>query len=198
MKVSNNKLPVPAIGQSFKAWSVVSVGVWGRKEPIAYYQASHPCGNTRKFTSSQLWAENFKDCKKCEAFIKYRKGADELIKNSMYRQYKYSAKKREYSFLLNKKEFSFLIKSNCFYCESEPNQKRIITEKKRSVWHEGEFLYVNGIDRFDNSLGYTLENSVTCCKICNFAKGAMQVEDFKDMIKKWNNVIEKTDWKNNG
>jgi hypothetical protein len=27
-----------------------------------------------------------------------------------------------------------------------------------------------GIDRWDNSLGYTVQNSVSCCTLCNFAK----------------------------
>lgn len=34
------------------------------------------------------------------------------------------------------------------------------------------FLYFyNGIDRLDNTKGYTPENSVACCKHCNSLKG---------------------------
>lgn len=45
-----------------------------------------------------------------------------------------------------------------------------------------EFVY-NGIDRMDNSLGYISGNVVTCCQICNRAKGAMLLEDFMLWIK---------------
>jgi hypothetical protein len=41
-----------------------------------------------------------------------------------------------------------------------------------------------GIDRVDNSLGYTLENSVPCCTRCNIAKGTLTLEDFKEHVKK--------------
>ncbi len=35
-----------------------------------------------------------------------------------------------------------------------------------------------GIDRVDNSLGYTLSNSVPCCKICNLMKYKYTAEAF--------------------
>ena len=35
-----------------------------------------------------------------------------------------------------------------------------------------------GIDRVDNSLGYTLENSVSCCSKCNYMKKTLNVENF--------------------
>lgn len=41
-----------------------------------------------------------------------------------------------------------------------------------------------GIDRVDNSVGYTKENSVPCCKLCNFMKKAMSRNDFLSRIKK--------------
>lgn len=36
----------------------------------------------------------------------------------------------------------------------------------------------NGLDRKDNTKGHTLENSVTCCKTCNYMKRDMSYEDF--------------------
>ena len=35
----------------------------------------------------------------------------------------------------------------------------------------------------DNTLGYTEDNCVTCCKICNRMKDTLTVEDFKEHIK---------------
>jgi hypothetical protein len=38
------------------------------------------------------------------------------------------------------------------------------------------------VDRLDSSCGYTLDNVVTCCTICNVAKSAMTVEEFKQWV----------------
>ena len=40
------------------------------------------------------------------------------------------------------------------------------------------------IDRVDSDRGYTKENSVTCCKYCNFAKHTMSEDDFYKWIRK--------------
>ena len=39
-----------------------------------------------------------------------------------------------------------------------------------------------GLDRIDNSLGYTKENSVACCTTCNRAKGSMSTSEFTEWI----------------
>ena len=41
----------------------------------------------------------------------------------------------------------------------------------------------NGIDRFDNTIGYELHNCVPCCGFCNFAKGKHTYQEFKNWIK---------------
>lgn len=41
----------------------------------------------------------------------------------------------------------------------------------------GAYTY-NGIDRVDNNKGYTITNSVPCCKDCNFAKRDMTHDEF--------------------
>lgn len=41
-----------------------------------------------------------------------------------------------------------------------------------------------GIDRVDNQFGYTKENSVSCCKNCNYMKNKLSLQEFKDHIMK--------------
>ena len=77
--------------------------------------------------------------------------------------YKRIAKKRGRSFELTQEQFVELTKKDCHYCGASPNN---ITESNNCY---GEYIY-NGIDRIDNSKGYTLDNVVPCCKICNYAK----------------------------
>jgi hypothetical protein len=45
----------------------------------------------------------------------------------------------------------------------------------------GEFVY-NGIDRLDCAIGYQPNNVVSCCAICNRAKGDMPFEAFIEWI----------------
>jgi hypothetical protein len=42
----------------------------------------------------------------------------------------------------------------------------------------------NGLDRVDNTLGYTEANVVPCCQICNIAKQRMSVDEFVTWISK--------------
>lgn len=63
-----------------------------------------------------------------------------------------------------------------FNCGSE--YSNIYIRKKYNT-----FKY-NGIDRVDNSKGYTITNCVTCCKTCNSAKSNMTTSNFLEWINK--------------
>jgi len=63
-------------------------------------------------------------------------------------------------------------------CGIEPKQIR-----KDRLHLNGDYVH-NGIDRLDSSRGYILENCVPCCKVCNYAKRNMSVNDFLNWIKK--------------
>ena len=80
-----------------------------------------------------------------------------------------SAIVRGLDFLLTFDEFLEMTQSPCFYCGDVP------TQVKRTVFEE---IVLNGIDRVDNNLGYSKENTVSCCKPCNFMKREMSWSDF--------------------
>lgn len=44
--------------------------------------------------------------------------------------------------------------------------------------------YVNGIDRIDSSKGYSDDNCVSCCSMCNLMKNNYSVYDFLNHINK--------------
>jgi len=46
-----------------------------------------------------------------------------------------------------------------------------------------QFKY-NGVDRVDNTVGYTLDNCVSCCKICNNSKATLTLDEWKDWIER--------------
>jgi len=73
--------------------------------------------------------------------------------NPIYKTYAKSANSRNIEFLLSEEEFIAMIKQSCYLCgltTSESNK--------------------NGVDRFNNDIGYQLDNSRPCCGHCNLLK----------------------------
>lgn len=150
------------------------------------------CGKTSLVSSRSLKEGNTKSCGclKVDAAIriaeKYKRSTKPIgtaAQNRLYYTYKTSANKRNHVFEITKQEFLFLTKQNCFYCGIAPNQ---VTKIHNS---NGQYIY-NGIDRKDNTKGYTLENCVPCCKICNYMKGSLSYDDF---ISQCRRVIDELD-----
>lgn len=109
--------------------------------------------------------------------------------NLKLRNYKSGAKIRNIEFSLTKDEFKNIIQQDCFHCGQEPK----LYNPYINVYGETRFCHkdvimqstideswicVNGIDRLDNNLGYTIENSVPCCKPCNESKKDRTVDEF--------------------
>jgi hypothetical protein len=79
--------------------------------------------------------------------------------------YRSRAKHNKMDFTLTMEQFVTLTSSLCVYC------------KKISQGRE----YV-GIDRVDSSQGYTEQNCVPCCDICNYMKSDLSQEEFFEHI----------------
>jgi uncharacterized protein DUF4338 len=77
-----------------------------------------------------------------------------------FNQYKIRAKKKNLVFELTEEDYESFTNNKCFYC--------------------GLMLGLSGIDRKNNSFGYTSSNCVSCCSQCNQSKKAMRCEDFID------------------
>ncbi len=90
--------------------------------------------------------------------MSYKKTGFSTKLNERYNSYKSSAKARGHSFNLSKKQFHMFFGKNCFYC--------------------GEKIEFVGIDRFDNEMGYDLDNCVPCCSVCNKMKLNIEYEKF--------------------
>jgi len=78
--------------------------------------------------------------------------------------------------------FKCLCKSKCFYC-GEFNSNVIKDIRGEQIISDAILKY-NGIDRIDSSIGYTKENTVSCCKNCNRAKNDMTYDTFFEWVKK--------------
>lgn len=79
-----------------------------------------------------------------------------------------NAKVRNLVFKLTRLNCIELMCAPCVYCDKKFNPY---------------IGYYNGIDRVDNNIGYTLKNSVSCCKFCNSAKSTQSFDNFLLWIK---------------
>lgn len=98
-------------------------------------------------------------CKECTNSLN-RKNASTL--EFKYSTYRYAANKRGYCFELTFTDFCQIIKHHCVYCGRIDNI---------------------GIDRVDNTIGYTTNNCVAACGKCNTMKMDSTVSEFKEHIK---------------
>lgn len=147
------------------------------------YECKCDCGNT---TIARTWALKTGRHESCGCLMREKVAArtrlpDNLTqKNNLYRKYKAAAKRRGYEFTLSKKEFINLIEQNCAYCGTSP----CTTEKSYIYKYNHEDYYYNGVDRIDNSIGYTSSNCTTACKFCNNSKNTLSKNEFLEYIKK--------------
>jgi len=121
-------------------------------------------------------------CKSCykQKYYEYSRKADEnILKNQQYSRYQDNARKRNHEWNISNEDFCLLISKKCYYCDSYPDR-----EVKGKSKNNPLVILVHGLDRVDNSKGYSLENCVTCCELCNRAKRALDLEEFETWIKK--------------
>ena len=153
------------------------------------------CGNEKVVVADNLSSGKSKSCgclkreflaKKGNQFGLYKDRQKAMMK------VQYSHLKRRHSNnqmsgeIIDFETFSVLSKSRCKYCGLEYSKEieDRLNESKNKKRLSDEVLKVNGIDRIDPSVGYTKENSVSCCKYCNFAKHTMTEDEFYKWIKK--------------
>lgn len=99
--------------------------------------------------------------------------------NYLYRRYKRSADERNLEWQLSLQDVKNLTSANCVYCGSAPSEEAL-----KRKFEDNRFMEFNGIDRIDNSQGYTTNNIVTSCYICNRAKSSLSQSAFYCWIKK--------------
>ncbi len=105
--------------------------------------------------------------------------------NAMYSNYIGKAKERNLEWNLSKEEVKHLFEQNCYYCNSKPSN---INKRSKAYVHKTpEIFTYSGIDRIDNSKGYLIDNVVSCCKTCNYAKRDLTENEFDSWITRLTN-----------
>jgi hypothetical protein len=135
-----------------------------------FYQYSKKILSGMYFTSSAQVDLMRRKRKAAENLSNYAKKIG-VTKQTLVARYKKrlagSAKTRGINFAISDDELRELYGAPCFYCGFEP-------EPNDSL----------GIDRLNADTGYTYDNSVACCKWCNYSKQTMDFDTFARHIER--------------
>lgn len=173
------------IGSTFGKLTVVRIEPRGKNSVLL---ASCACGKERIF-----WKKSaIKNVQSCGCGIDDFGVTKEQRRswNFRFQSYKSGAKKRGYSWELSFQDFVALAGKDCTFCGLEAKEWECFSNApsvRKDSPKANSYKYIikiSGIDRLDNTLGYTKENSVPCCIYCNRAKSDLSYEDFKNHIEK--------------
>ncbi len=176
MGVFHKKLNV--LGKRFGKLVVLAETPMTNKAGSPLYECICDCGGTAYRAAPKLLASNCPSCAACKEAHnkgKPRKEAGESGLNTLYCSYRKGAQARNYVFELTKEDVRSITTQPCFYCGAAPS--RVTYGSTGFTKDHGGFLS-NGIDRVDNNIGYTKDNSVPCCHVCNYMKGVQSLPDF--------------------
>ena len=152
-------------GQTFGKWLV-----------LVRYKGKHlcrcACGRERKIPTSNLVLGLSTQCREC-SWVGFRK--INTAQTQVLNIYKCNARGRGREWSLTDEQFIDMSQRPCHYCGAGPSNKCV----KPYI----TFVY-NGLDRINNSIGYTKENCLPCCADCNMRKGTMDYKAFVQWIEK--------------
>ena len=97
--------------------------------------------------------------------------------NAFVKTYQDGARSRGLEWALTIDQVYALAGQPCFYCGAPPSPRK-------SHWRSYCTVDVSGLDRKNNDFGYTSDNVVPCCAVCNTMKMEMSVESFVTQCQK--------------
>lgn len=154
----------------------------GKKRPRPEYmwRCLCVCGNERIVCSGHLRSGHNKSCGCWSADRKRLSNPQQSQINVAYAQHRYAAKTRNLVTELSFEVWLQLVCQPCYYCGAYNTCEK----KPDPRYNYGESFYCNGVDRIDNDKGYTQDNSVSCCVMCNFMKWKLSAPMFLDQCKR--------------
>ena len=104
----------------------------------------------------------------------------------LHNKFRVMARHRGHEFILTREQLANIVFRVCHYCGCEPYQRM---QLRRNIPGMGtripvKWLTYNGVDRVDSSKGYTVDNCVPCCGVCNRMKNDQTYPDFIARIRK--------------
>ncbi len=139
----------------------------------SYWKCRCECGTKKIIGGGHLKNDSIKSCGclQKEMHDKRRLPKGVAARNAIIYYHKISAKKRNIEQALTDEQIIAIHKENCHYCGAPPS----------NIYHppgaNGTYIY-SGIDRVDNTKGYTMDNVAPCCSTCNIMKKGLPVDIF--------------------
>ena len=153
---------------------------WNRKFKW-YWKCRCDCGHIYYKDTHDLVVAGHTECGYC---ARKRVADKNTLPNDLskwhreYRVCKKNALTRNYAFELTFEQFRHICESPCYFCGAEPSK-------------HSSGLMKNGVDRFNNSEGYTEANCVPCCGMCNTIKLDYNYEQLIQHLKQMIKIHEK-------
>ena len=163
-------------GKKFGRWTVIKRELPNTKDAATRWFCKCGCGIEKIVLGYGLRSGDSKSCgclRKELSRIRRRLRPGLAGMRQLIIAYKSNAKKKGRSFELSEEQFAKITKQDCYYCGTKPNNIY------KSFFCSGDYIY-NGLDRIDNTKGYTIENVVPCCRFCNAAKSNRTEQEFKN------------------
>lgn len=138
-----------------------------------HYLCRCRCGVEKTVQGTLLRVGNTKSCG-CwsrESARSRTLGHGVAAKKQAYNYYRHHSKRSGCKFTITLEQFGRITQNDCFYCGIPPSNN------VRSPHGTGDFTY-NGLDKIDSGKGYTMNNVVAACRVCNFAKTNRSQGDF--------------------
>ena len=88
-----------------------------------------------------------------------------------YASYKSRAEKKDLEFAITNADYKSIIQEDCYLCGKQTTETNI-----------------NGVDRVDNTVGYTVANCKACCKECNHMKNNYGLDELFAKIERISNL----------
>ncbi|HEY4894768.1 MAG TPA: hypothetical protein VII01_01645 [Solirubrobacteraceae bacterium] len=132
------------------------------------------CGSLRVVEVQNLRNGNSRSCGRypcADRAASRRLAPGEQARGFIFLNYQSNARHKGRAWDISRERFDALTASPCHYCGAVPQNR---TRDRNGA---GAFVY-SGLDRVDPAEGYTIDNVVPACIVCNRAKTNMSAEDF--------------------
>jgi len=192
------------IGTIIGNWIIIArASSRGRKNVSCSLCKCNLCNTEHVIPNSRLRSGNSTKCRPCSVksiseVVRAKSGYDGQMSSwrARFCSLKHGAIDRGYEFKITLEDFKNIASKPCSYCDSL-NVFSIYLQKDglprtwsstntniKNITIENSKIMISGIDRADNALGYTLENSVPCCSLCNYLKREMSISELISRIEK--------------
>lgn len=179
------------VGRTFNRLTVLEqaeYSYYGNTDRKANWRCLCVCGKECIVLAHKLKSGHTKSCG-CYKTEVSRKDPIQTCWDKYVYTYSKNAKNRGYDWNLTIDEVKNLASQNCYYCNNEPVEYTLAKKsylrqlnkvgcKIDQEFANSKVIFTNGLDRVNNDKGYSANNVVPCCAICNSAKSDHSEEEW--------------------